>query len=356
MTAPSAPSLRAEPTASGRPRGPEPARPHNPRPGRPAGPSAPPRRAVARLVVLGDSAAVGIGDPVDGGWRGFPVLLHDALGPGCVLDNRARSGARMGCVVREQLPAAIDAAARDAAALTPAARTPAALTPAALTPAGAALVDVAVVCAGMNDTLRADFDPVAVEADCAATISALRASGALVVVMRYHDHTRVFRLPAPLRRALHARITALNTAIDAAAQRAGAAVLDLGELPGRYDTSAWAVDRLHPSELGHRTLAAAITAIVAGTYDVAGPVSLTCAGGRRVTAAHRVAWLVVKGVPWLVRRGRGLGPVILTGLVDGLRAGRDAGPRVRDAAAPVHGAPVHELPAGPEAVEVRAAG
>ena len=336
VTAPSAPSLRAEPTASAHPRGPEPARPHTPRPGRPPGPPAPVRRQVARLVVLGDSTAVGIGDPVDGGWRGFPVLLHDALGPACVLDNRAQSGARMGSVFREQLPAAVESAAVGSAAVA-AAGTP---------------IDVAVVCAGMNDTLRSDFDPVAIEADCAATVAALRAAGALVVVMRYHDHTRVFRLPAPLRRALHARIVALNAAIDAAAHRAGAAVLDLDELPGGYDTSAWAVDRLHPSELGHRKLAAAVADIVDATYDVAEPVSLTCAGGRRVTAAHRVAWLVVKGVPWLVRRGRDLGPVILTGLVDGLRAGRDATPRAWDAPAPVH-----ELPAPPaDPVEVRAAG
>lgn len=326
VTAPSAPSLRAEPTAS-HPRGPEPTGPHTPRPGRPPGPPTPARRHVARLVVLGDSTAVGIGDPVDGGWRGFPVLLHSSLGPQCALDNRARSGARMGSVFREQLRDVVDAAAG-----TP--------------------VDVAVVCAGMNDTLRSDFDPVAIEADCAATITALRAAGALVVVMRYHDHTRVFRLPAPLRRALHARIVALNAAVDAAAHRAGAAVLDLDELPGGYDTSAWAVDRLHPSELGHRKLAAAVADIVSGTFDVAEPVSLTCAGGRRVTTAHRVAWLVVKGVPWLVRRGRDLGPVILTGLVDGLRAGRDGSPRAWNAPAPVHA-----LPTAPaDEVEVRAAG
>ncbi|MGE0838363.1 SGNH/GDSL hydrolase family protein [Pseudonocardia sp.] len=333
MTPPSAPPLRSEPASAAPPRGPQPARPCTPRPGRPPGPVAPPRRAAGRLVVLGDSTAVGIGDPVDGGWRGFPVLLRDALGPACVLDNRARSGARMGAVLREQLPSVVESAVD-----TP--------------------VDVAVVCAGMNDTLRADFDPVAIEADCATTIAALRASGALVVVMRYHDHTRVFRLPAPLRRALHARIAALNAAVDAAAGRAGAAVLDLDGLPGGYDRSAWAVDRLHPSELGHRRLAAALADIAAGTFEPAGPVSLTCAGGRRVTTVHRVAWLVVKGVPWLVRRGRDLAPVILAGLLDGVRAGRGGSCRVRDAA-PLSAVPTTAGPggaAGPAAVEVRAAG
>ena len=53
-------------------------------------------------------------------------------------------------------------------------------------------------------------------------------------------------------------------------------------------------------------------------FAVPHPVSLDCAGGREVTALHRAAWLVVKGVPWLVRRGRDFGPVIVQSLVDEL--------------------------------------
>ncbi len=35
---------------------------------------------VRTLVTLGDSTAAGLGDPLPGGgWRGFPVLLADAL-------------------------------------------------------------------------------------------------------------------------------------------------------------------------------------------------------------------------------------------------------------------------------------
>lgn len=51
-----------------------------------------------------------------------------------------------------------------------------------------------------------------------------------------------------------------------------------------------------------------------------GQVSLKCGGGREVTALHRAAWLVFKGVPWLVRRGRDLGPVIVQGFAVELRA------------------------------------
>jgi hypothetical protein len=64
-------------------------------------------------------------------------------------------------------------------------------------------------------------------------------------------------------------------------------------------------------------LASALTELLAAAgFAVPHPVSLDCAGGREVTAVHRVAWLVLKGVPWLVRRGRDFGPVIVQSLVN----------------------------------------
>jgi lysophospholipase L1-like esterase len=252
---------------------------------------------VRTLVTLGDSTAAGLGDPVPGGgWRGFPVLLADALGARLV--NPAVTGARVADVRRDQLPVAL-----------------------------AARPDVVVVFVGMNDTLRSDFDPVRLRADLAATVGALRSAGGHVLLMRYHDHTRVFPLPAPLRRALWRRVVALNLAVDAVVAEAGAGVgvLDLDTLPGGYQPAAWAIDRLHPSELGHRILASGLAALLVGAgFATPGRVSLQCGGGLEVTALHRAAWLVFKGVPWLVRRGRDLGPVIVQGLVGELRAGLTA--------------------------------
>ena len=248
---------------------------------------------VRTLVTLGDSTPVGLGDPMPGGgWRGFPVLLRDALGAS-ELVNPSRTGARMADVHREQLPAAL--------ATDP---------------------DVAVVFAGMNDTLRSDFDPDALRTDALVTVGALREAGARVLLLRYHDHTRVFRLPGPLRRALRRRIAALNGVIDAvaAADPSGVDVLDLDALPGAYERSAWAVDRLHPSERGHRMLAAGFSAVLADAgFAVPHPVGLDCAGGREVTPAQRAAWLVVKGVPWLLHRATDLGPVIVQSLFEELR-------------------------------------
>ncbi|MET1073733.1 MAG: anti-sigma factor antagonist [Umezawaea sp.] len=226
------------------------------------------------LVVLGDSTSVGIGDPVPGGWRGFGPLLAASFTD---YRNLSFAGARIGCVRTRQLPEAL-----------------------------AARPDAVVVLAGMNDTLRSDFDPVRLHDDLDHVVGALRAVGAAVVTVRFHDHSRVFRLPGPLRRALSDRIASLNAVVDAVVARHGIGCVDLEHLPGAYDPSTWSVDRLHPSELGHRRLAREF-AILLG----AGEVGLECTGGVRITPLHHAAWLLVKGIPWLWRRSRDLVPLVV---------------------------------------------
>lgn len=239
------------------------------------------------IAVLGDSVGVGIGDPaLGGGWRGFGPLLADALG-GARLTNLAVSGSRVGGVLEQQLPAAL-----------------------------AARPDVAILVVGMNDTMRSDFNPTQLHADLDHVIGALVAIGTTVISAKYHEHHRVFRLPGPIRRALASRIGALNEILDLVSRRHGIGVVELGQVPGIYDTRAWAVDRLHPSELGHRLLAKAIAdQLAAKGTAVHREVSLQCAGGRDPGRLARWGWLVFKGVPWLVRRGRDLVPYALSTFV-----------------------------------------
>lgn len=253
-----------------------------PEPARPARPHltpVPQPRLARRLVVLGDSTAVGLGDPLPrrGGWRGVGPLTAAALGveeEGYL--NPSFTGARMKCVRTKQLPAAV-----------------------------AHRPDVALLIAGMNDTLRPDFDAAAISADLTTVIRELAAVGTTVIPVRFHDHGKVFRLPPSIKRALSARVAELNEAIGEVVEREGVPCLDLDKLPGAYELPSWSVDRLHPSELGHRMLAQGFTGLLAGAgFDVPEPVSLTCSGGADPGAAGHFGWLVLKGIPWLIRRGR----------------------------------------------------
>lgn len=250
--------------------------------------SSPLPRTVRTLAVLGDSIGVGIGDPaIGGGWRGFAPLLAAALGA-AELVNVSANGARVRALRVRQLPAVV-----------------------------AARPDAAIVLAGMNDTLRSDFDVRAIAEDFDAVVGTLSGMGAVVVMVRYHDHGRVFRLPGPLHRALARRIDALNSAIDDVALRHRVGVVDLGALPGTYLHRAWSVDRLHPSEWGHRMLARALSDRLAeGGVLVTGEVSARCGGSARIGTLDRLLWLVVKGLPWVIRRGADLLPYLLQATVE----------------------------------------
>ena len=165
-------------------------------------------KAVRGLVVLGDSTTVGIGDPVPGGrWRGFGPLLAASFDD-VAYRNLAVAGARIRTVRDDQLPVAL-----------------------------AAKPDAAVVLVGMNDTLRSDFDAAKLHEDLDRVIGSLCTAGASVVTVRFHDHSRVFRLPGSLRRALTGRIAELNRVVDAVVARHGVGCVDLNLLPGAYDLS-----------------------------------------------------------------------------------------------------------------------
>ncbi len=247
----------------------------------------PAARPVRSLVLLGDSGPFGIGDPVPGGgWRGFGPLLRDALGgPETVrYVNTSVLGARAAGVRANQLPDAL----REAP-------------------------DVAVLMVGMNDTLRSDFDAEQLRDDLDAIVGSLLATGCTVLTVRFHDHSRVFHLPGPLRRALHRRITELNAVIDDVVARHRIDCLDLDTMPGGYDRSTWSVDRLHPSEVGHRLLAHHFVRMLAARgFTAPHPVSLASAGGREITRFHCFLWLVFKGLPWLCSRGRDLIPYAIS--------------------------------------------
>lgn len=230
-----------------------------------------------RFVALGDSVTVGLGDPAGDRWRGWAHLLAESLATAypVTFTNLAGIGATADQVRREQLPEAIR-----------------------LRPQLASLV------VGVNDTMRSTFDPGRIREDLCTVADQLASNGARLLMVRFHDHGRVFRLPSPLRAALWRRIAELNAIYDEIHRTYGGICLDLSSNTEVYTRSAWSIDRLHPSERGHRWLAKAF----AERLEVADLSVLENAAGAVPTKWQELHWLVSRGVPWAFRRIRDLGP------------------------------------------------
>jgi lysophospholipase L1-like esterase len=235
--------------------------------------------AYARYVAIGDSTTEGLDDPYpEGGFRGFADRLAGDLAliePNLRYANLAVRGRRAHEVREQQLAPALE--------LEP---------------------DLASVVAGLNDTLRGDFDLEATATHIEAMLVAFRAAGADVITMTFPDPARV----NPIARLAKARILALNERIRDSAERTGSLVVDLGSIPVASDPRLWSVDRLHANPEGHRRIAAAAAHLL-GLPDAgdAWAAALPPAGRRPLTAAARaeITWAARYFVPWLIRRARG---------------------------------------------------
>lgn len=237
-------------------------------------------RDYIRFVALGDSASCGVGDPTPEGWRGWAQILADAIAADhhvsfCKL---AVPGATVADVRRLQLGDALDHR-----------------------PVIASLV------VGLNDVLRSTWDPEQIREDLLHCAAGLARQGALIITVRYHDHTRVLGLPQFLASPVRRRIQVLNEIYDEVHRKYGTLRVDLAADPTIYTRELWAADRLHPSELGHRHLARIVGQMLADEGLEFAPPSLTCTGSapsRRDVA--RV--LATEVAPWLARRIHDLAP------------------------------------------------
>ncbi|TDC08380.1 SGNH/GDSL hydrolase family protein [Streptomyces sp. 8K308] len=240
-----------------------------------------------RFAALGDSLTEGVGDPVPGGWRGWAPLLAAGLTvPGherpARLVNLARSGARTADAAGEQL-----AAARR---LRP---------------------HLAGVIVGGNDTLRSAFDLAANARDLDAVIGTLSAEGALVLTACLPDPGGVLRLPAALTRPLARRMAALNDVVHHLSHRHGAVHVHLAGHPVAAVSEAWSVDRLHPSEFGHRLLAREFHAALAARGLATGPPPAAVAERPPPSRSASARWLATRGTRWLLARATDLLPGLI---------------------------------------------
>jgi lysophospholipase L1-like esterase len=294
------------------------------------------------FVALGDSITLGIGDPVrlpppdrsghggDGspgalggrigrsdkgprGWRGWAVLLGDAL-PDSALHIVAGNGACMADLEHDQLPRALQ--------LRP---------------------DIASVVIGVNDTLRPNFDQDRIAAAAAHTVGALRAAGADVLTMRLPDPGRMLGMPGVLARPLARRAHQVNDVIDQVAQRFGTLHFDAASDAAAYDPQMWAVDRLHPSERGHRLIARRFHALLAEAGYRVGPAPGAEPVNQPPSKTEQMAWLATKGTAWVIRRSTDMVPSLLAMAFAEWRAGQVPDLQL-SRAAPEHGlAPEAEL-------------
>jgi len=237
---------------------------------------------MTRIVTLGDSITMGMGDPAPGGgWQGWTQYLAAAL-PGPQLHNLAVRGAQAKHVERDQLPAALE--------LQP---------------------DIASVVVGINDTLRAGFDPVRTGQATARTVAALTASGATVLTMRLPDPAQMFGLPTALARPLTRRMRAVNAELDKVAAHFGTLHWDASCDPETYDRRNWSVDRLHPNERGHRLIACRFwDRLAAAGYEVSARPDAEPAGPG-ATRRDDFIWMATKGTSWFLRRSIDLIPYLL---------------------------------------------
>jgi lysophospholipase L1-like esterase len=251
---------------------------------------------MTRLVALGDSITLGVGDPVrtgagQRGWRGWARLLGEGL-PDPDVAILASNGACAADVERDQLPAALR--------LAP---------------------DIASVVIGVNDTLRAGFDPARIEAAAARTVGALRAAGAEVLTMRLPDPGRMLGVPGVLARPLARRAHQVNEVMDALAGRFETIHFDAAADDQAYDPRMWAVDRLHPSERGHRLIARRFHALLAAAGHPVGPPPGAEPLNPPPSAAAQATWLATKGTAWVVRRSTDLVPSLVALAVTEWRGG-----------------------------------
>ncbi|WP_344309179.1 SGNH/GDSL hydrolase family protein [Fodinicola feengrottensis] len=231
---------------------------------------------------MGDSTTVGLGDPLPGGgWRGWASLL--ALAMDAVFINVAVNGATAADVSGGQLEKAL-----------------------------VQRPHIASVLVGVNDTLRGNFRADVCATHLERTVAGLTAAGATVLTARMPDPGRMLSLPAALARPLARRIAEVNTAVDDISRRYGTVHVDLAGDPRTYERPLWSVDRLHPSEVGHRHIAveyaAALTAL---GFHLPGRLTVDRSGGAQVTRRGQLWWLATRGTAWVAARSHDLVPQLV---------------------------------------------
>jgi EmrB/QacA subfamily drug resistance transporter len=190
----------------------------------------PPARIVRRFerfVVVGDSMAEGVGDPVPGYEHlGWADRVARGIGDGIAYLNLGRRNLLAAEVRATQLDRAL-AFAPDLAA---------------------------VVCAG-NDLMRRDHDAAAVEREVDAIVTALRAAGSEVIMMAPFDISLTPLVADADKAAWRSLIERMSALAERVARRHGAVLLDFRAHPAGSDPGIYSADKIHLNARGHALVA-----------------------------------------------------------------------------------------------------
>jgi len=183
-----------------------------------------------RLVVIGDSIAAGVREPLDGyrdlSWIDRIAAPLRAAIPELAVLNLGRRNLLAAEVRASQLDAAI--------AFRP---------------------DLAIVSAGGNDSLRHPFTPDAVERELDAIVGPLRRAGADVLMLELMDIVASGLVPPEYAGPLDERMRRLAELTGAVARRHGAILVEMRGHPASADPGVYASDRLHLNVRGHAIVA-----------------------------------------------------------------------------------------------------
>jgi hypothetical protein len=118
-------------------------------------------------------------------------------------------------------------------------------------------------------------------------------------------------LPSALARPLGRRMRSVNTVVHALSERYDAVHVHAADEPWLFDPVMWSVDRLHPSERGHRALARAFHRELAVRGIALGPAPDDRTDGVAPSRTAQVLWMATKGTRWVLDRCTDLLPDLL---------------------------------------------
>jgi lysophospholipase L1-like esterase len=163
--------------------------------------------------------------------------------------------------------------------------------------------DLASLAVGVNDALRRRFDLDRTATAIEHGVRGLRSSGCDVLLFAFGNPSRRSRVMGLIRE----RIRALNSAVDAIADRYDCYAVHFWDVAAMDDDRLWDGDRLHLSPAGHLLAAeCALEALGLVGSEWRTPLVPDPRPSARSRLASDVAWTRAHLAPWLARRARGV--------------------------------------------------